>query len=309
MSQVWQLPASHSVGTPGHGLVPTDRRKSRARTALCQAGHRLERRAAGHLGELVRSRGVAAAHGQVDDPVIGDPGIADALRGIRRGRQVGPRDQEVHAALDPPVGEIVHLSDHAADLVRALRKVDRDVNLVRPGGDEAIERIAMEEEPVGRERAEEGADELLQNVEQAGVLERLAAAERHGLDPVRGAIADEPDDLIHRPPGFALREAVVVTEPARLGAAIGQLDGDQLEGHGRIMVTWAPLGSPLVSRQAPWTAGISPGQSRSYGISNNWAASLTLPVRNPWRNQNWRCLDVPWVNESGWTRPRASFCR
>ena len=53
--------------------------------------------------------------------------------------------------------------------------------------------------------AEQDAVELAEHVEEAVVLQRLAAAEGDGLDAVGGAVADEGDDLVQRSSGCRRR--------------------------------------------------------------------------------------------------------
>src|SRR6185436_12502628 len=87
------------VGAPGDGAVPADRAEPGARAAPGQAGHRLEARGAGDLGDLGRRRRLAGvtAHGQVDDALGADAPVVEPERGPARGGELRSTHQEVDA--------------------------------------------------------------------------------------------------------------------------------------------------------------------------------------------------------------------
>src|SRR5262245_1122463 len=109
--------------------------------------------------------------------------------------------------------------------------MDREVHLVRARGDELREHVRACEGPaIAGDRAEQAAGEGGQHLEYRRELERLASPEGDGLDPVPRAVFHEADELRWGPLRRSARSTVVVAEPARLGALVGDLDGDAIQG-------------------------------------------------------------------------------
>src|SRR5262249_13251952 len=232
MRQRLQAAAFARVRAPCDRLVPADGAKARTLAASHQARHRLERIAAGDLRHVRAARRVLSTHRQQNAAIgANSRGVEANDRGAGRG-EVGTCDEEIDAASDAVRLQRCDLGNDAPNLALALRKVNRDMHLVGRGGGKCRDRVVVSQrQATGCERSEQNALEIAKDVRDARVFKRLAAAKRDRARPVLRKVATERRLLLRPELDASLGVTSAVAKPARLFAALRQLDRHTLDVH------------------------------------------------------------------------------
>src|SRR5262249_41240740 len=269
MRERLQAAAFAGVRAPCHRLVPSDRAKARTLAASHKARHRLERVSAGDLRHVCGARRVLSTHRQQHAAVGSDSRVVEANdRGAGRG-EIGTCDEEIDATSDSARLECCDLGDDAPNLALALRKVNRDMHFVGCGGGKCRNHVVISQrQAVGRERSEQHALEIAKDVKDARVFERLATAKRNRAHAVRRGVANETRHLLRPELDASIGMASAIAKPARLFAALRQLDRHTLDVHSSDHAVTI------------FTRGVFYVPDR-YGMPNAWAPTLAAAARRP----------------------------